>query len=199
MDVSELQRQVEYKFAPAPLLAVQALANTYSYEDDEERLLDPEAARSWLVGSGLASPAISVGPRDLERLVELRSAVRGLIAANLPETAEGGHPARNAAVLASQAPPLRATSDGRLELDLEPASSVEELAGQVAGIVLRSQLGGEWERLKICASDDCRWAFYDASRNRGGTWCQMEVCGNRVKNRRYRARAHDAGSRESEG
>jgi len=38
------------------------------------------------------------------------------------------------------------------------------------------------------ASDDCRWAFYDSSKNRGGTWCRMEECGNRVKNRRYRDR-----------
>ena len=29
---------------------------------------------------------------------------------------------------------------------------------------------------------------YDSSRNRGGTWCQMEVCGNRIKNRHYRER-----------
>jgi len=29
----------------------------------------------------------------------------------------------------------------------------------------------------------------DASKNRGATWCQMEVCGNRVKNRRYRKRS----------
>ena len=42
MDVSELERQIEYKFAPAPLIALQALANTYSFEDDEELLLDPK-------------------------------------------------------------------------------------------------------------------------------------------------------------
>ena len=58
MDVAELQRQVEYKFAPEPLLAIQGLANTYSFEDDEERLSDPEATRRWLVETGLAQPGV---------------------------------------------------------------------------------------------------------------------------------------------
>jgi predicted RNA-binding Zn ribbon-like protein len=191
MDVAELERQVEYKFAPVPLLAVQALANTYSYEDDEERLPDPEGARGWLVGSGLARPGIEVGAGEFEGLRELRGAVRSLIGANLPETAADGDAAVAARLLAAHAPALTSGPGGRLELDLSPAGSVDEFAAQIAGIVFRAQLDGEWERLKICAADDCRWAFYDASRNRGGTWCQMEVCGNRAKNRRFRARAHE--------
>ena len=56
------------------------------------------------------------------------------------------------------------------------------------GIVLQAQIDGTWDRLKICAADDCRWAFFDASKNRGGHWCTMELCGNREKNRAYRAR-----------
>ena len=46
----------------------------------------------------------------------------------------------------------------------------------------------EWTRLKVCARDSCRWAFYDTSRNRSGRWCSMAGCGNIVKMRRaYRA------------
>jgi predicted RNA-binding Zn ribbon-like protein len=194
VEIEELQRQVEYKFAPAPLLAVQALANTYSYEDGEERLLDAASAKRWLVDSGLAAAGVVVGDAELESLRALRGAVRTLIGANLAESADGGNLDAAAALLAGRAPALIPGGDGELTLDLEPARSVEEFAGQIAGIIFRSQLNGEWGRLKICASDDCRWAFFDASRNRGGTWCQMEVCGNRVKNRRYRARAHAAGS-----
>jgi predicted RNA-binding Zn ribbon-like protein len=39
-----------------------------------------------------------------------------------------------------------------------------------------------------CANDDCQWAFYDRSRNHGGTWCDMATCGNKLKNRDFRAR-----------
>ena len=69
-----------------------------------------------------------------------------------------------------------------------PAKSIDGVIAQLIGIIFQAQLEGEWPRLKICASDECRWAFFDSSRNRGGTWCQMEVCGNRIKNRAYRRR-----------
>jgi predicted RNA-binding Zn ribbon-like protein len=83
---------------------------------------------------------------------------------------------------------LGAGPDGTLGLELDPVDSVDELIAQFVGIVFQAQLTDQWPRLKICASDECRWAFYDSSRNRGGTWCQMEVCGNRIKNRAYRQR-----------
>ncbi len=49
---------------------------------------------------------------------------------------------------------------------------------------------GEWPRLKVCASPDCRWAFLDTTRNRSRRWCDMAGCGNRAKNRTWRER-HD--------
>lgn len=43
----------------------------------------------------------------------------------------------------------------------------------------------EPQRLKICPN--CQWLFLDRSRNRSRTWCDMTVCGNRVKaSRHYR-------------
>jgi predicted RNA-binding Zn ribbon-like protein len=42
--------------------------------------------------------------------------------------------------------------------------------------------------MKACDDEDCRWAFYDQSRNRSGKWCDMAECGNRHKVRRYRSR-----------
>jgi predicted RNA-binding Zn ribbon-like protein len=194
VDVAELKRQVEYKFAPVPLLAVQALANTFAFEPEEERLLDPGSAREWLVQSDLAVPEVEVGEPEFERLVRFRSAVRELIDANLTGELDPGA-ARDFARFAEAHPPwLASPAPGALALDLSPADSVEAFIGQIVGIVYQAQLTGQWERLKVCASDECRWAFYDTSRNRSGTWCQMEVCGNKMKNRAYRrrrrARAH---------
>jgi predicted RNA-binding Zn ribbon-like protein len=42
--------------------------------------------------------------------------------------------------------------------------------------------------MKACRAEDCRWAFYDRSRNRSRAWCSMRECGNRAKARSYRAR-----------
>jgi predicted RNA-binding Zn ribbon-like protein len=62
--------------------------------------------------------------------------------------------------------------------------ALEEILGAVARLGVLGDLG----RVKICPADDCRWAFYDASRNGSRQWCSMAVCGNRAKARTHRAR-----------
>ena len=52
----------------------------------------------------------------------------------------------------------------------------------------RAMADGTWPRLKACAAHNCEWAFYDTSKNRSRTWCNMAVCGNREKARAYRQR-----------
>ncbi|BBG00337.1 hypothetical protein PSA01_65350 [Pseudonocardia saturnea] len=47
---------------------------------------------------------------------------------------------------------------------------------------------GRIRRLNLCANDDCRWAFWDASRPGTGRWCSMQVCGGQHKAREYRRR-----------
>jgi predicted RNA-binding Zn ribbon-like protein len=191
MDVGELARQIEYKVAPQPLIAVQGLANTFAFEPGEERLVDAASARAWLIESDLAAPRVPVAESDLRHLVECREAIRDLIDANLhgdPDTAA----ARLARLAADHPVALAAAQDGTLGVDLTPASTVAGVIAQMLGIVFAAQLTDEWPRLKICSSDECRWAFYDSSRNRSGTWCQMETCGNQIKNRAYRRRRSEA-------
>ena len=47
-------------------------------------------------------------------------------------------------------------------------------------------------RLKICPN--CQWLFIDRSRNRSRSWCDMAVCGNRVKAGRHYRRQKEAES-----
>ncbi len=47
----------------------------------------------------------------------------------------------------------------------------------------------ELASLKQCAADQCGWLFLDRSRNHARRWCDMRVCGNNEKARRfYRSR-----------
>lgn len=49
-------------------------------------------------------------------------------------------------------------------------------------------------RIKLCENSDCRWIFYDSSKNRSRRWCAGYACGNIMTVRRYRARhAQSAG------
>jgi predicted RNA-binding Zn ribbon-like protein len=92
--------------------------------------------------------------------------------------------------------PLRASFDGSGDLRLRAAGD-RPIAGVVAGLleaVRQAGSDGSWERLKVCAKDSCRWAFYDTSRNRSGRWCSMAGCGNQVKMQRAHARRRQAGA-----
>jgi predicted RNA-binding Zn ribbon-like protein len=42
--------------------------------------------------------------------------------------------------------------------------------------------------VRACAAEKCRWLFVDTSRNHARRWCDMKVCGNRDKVRRFQER-----------
>jgi predicted RNA-binding Zn ribbon-like protein len=44
--------------------------------------------------------------------------------------------------------------------------------------------------VRVCEAPDCAWLFLDQSRNSSRRWCDMKVCGNREKARRYYQRTH---------
>lgn len=73
-------------------------------------------------------------------------------------------------------------------------------AGDVVAAVLTAISAGTWKRLKACP--DCRWVFYDNTRNGSKRWCLMyaggpegRACGTIAKVRRYRDRQATAGVR----
>jgi predicted RNA-binding Zn ribbon-like protein len=43
-------------------------------------------------------------------------------------------------------------------------------------------------RIRKCASSTCEWLFLDTSKNHTRRWCDMKVCGNRNKARRFQLR-----------
>jgi predicted RNA-binding Zn ribbon-like protein len=43
-------------------------------------------------------------------------------------------------------------------------------------------------RIRACGAGSCRWLFLDTSKNHSRRWCNMKVCGNRMKARRFQAR-----------
>jgi predicted RNA-binding Zn ribbon-like protein len=46
--------------------------------------------------------------------------------------------------------------------------------------------------LSMCASEDCAWLFLDQTKNHRRRWCDMKVCGNRVKARRHYQRVKES-------
>ncbi|WP_129843044.1 CGNR zinc finger domain-containing protein [Streptomyces sp. RFCAC02] len=71
-------------------------------------------------------------------------------------------------------------------------------AAGTLGTVLEAVALGRWPRMKACP--DCRWVFYDSTRNAGKRWCLMTAggpdgrsCGSIAKVRRHR-RKHATGT-----
>jgi predicted RNA-binding Zn ribbon-like protein len=67
------------------------------------------------------------------------------------------------------------------------AADAEAPALLLAQRALDLLIGDEPPRLHACASETCRWLFLDTSKNRTRRWCDMKICGNRAKARRYSA------------
>jgi len=41
------------------------------------------------------------------------------------------------------------------------------------------------ELVRECGDDTCRWLFVDRSKNHSRRWCDMRICGNRMKARKF--------------
>jgi len=184
--------EAETKPAPMPLLVVQSFVNTWEGDSGTDLLGDPGRARRWLQEAGLLE-GVSADDADLASVREIRESIRSLLVHN-----GGGHAPDFAALTA-----LRTLADRcRLQLFVLSPGIVELQPGDGAGlpalarlllIVRDAQREGSWERLKACRNPDCRWAFYDRSHAGRGAWCDMAVCGNRIKNRNLRSRRSGRG------
>lgn len=174
--------------APGALEHVRAFVNTLDLESGADEIADPDALRRWLEARGLVRPGTVASLGDVEEAAAVREALRALLVAN------GGGPLdpRGPSVLDAAARragmALRFGPDGLASQEPSGAGAAAGL-GRLLGIAAIAMTDGTWSRLKACRAGDCRWAYYDGSRNRSRRWCSMAVCGNRTKARAYRARS----------
>ena len=171
--------------APGRLRLVQRFVNTLDLEHGREVYGSPLALARYLERLGLMPGRLDEA--DLEKALGLREALRALVLAN------SGFPPDAGATLVLE----RAARDARLTLlfdargnaELVPQErGIDGVLGTLVAAVYAAVEQGTWPRLKACRRDVCHWVFWDASRNRSGTWCHMAVCGNRTKTRAYRRR-----------
>jgi len=168
---------------------VQSFVNTWEGDTGMDLLADPVAGPRWLREAGLARGH----DVDLAEARAIREGIRALLVAN------GGGPDAGPADLEA----LRGLADrARLrsvvldggEVELEPDEGPGPSSMAALLLVIRdAQRDGSWLRLKACRNPDCHWAYYDRSHAGRGAWCDMAVCGNRIKNRNLRSRRSAVG------
>lgn len=143
----------------------------------------PADLQRWLARRDLVEEDCSVTRRDRVRALVVRDGLRALLVAKHGERDQAPIDALNGH--ASQLP-----STVQLDPQHPHFAAAERTAAGALGLILSltaaAMLDGTWSRLKACR--ECRWAFYDHSRNAAGSWCSMAVCGGRAKQRAYYAR-----------
>jgi predicted RNA-binding Zn ribbon-like protein len=178
------------KAAPSSLRLVQAYVNTTDHER-LEALSSPTDLKDWLSRHGLLADAPAPGASDLRRALEVREALRVLLQVN---NVRAGSQVASATLdeafatldeAATRALPSLEFGEGGARL-VSRAPGTNGALGRLLILVSAAMIDGSWSRLKACRN--CRWIFYDYSRNRSATWCSMVLCGNRQKTRLYRSR-----------
>jgi predicted RNA-binding Zn ribbon-like protein len=174
--------------APGRLQLLQRFINTWNHDFPPhwDRLGTPRKASTWLRQKGLIAAGSHISAADAVRLRELREAIRSLVVANPgppdPTAVEILRAAsRTAGVI------VTADDDGRTHLEPQRAG-IDGAVATLLSIMHEAQLTDDWRRLKACRQ--CRYAFYDRSKNRSAAWCAMSICGNRAKNRAHYQRQH---------
>ncbi len=176
------------------------LVNTIDWRDDPARRVDliptGAALAAWARHAG--SPAAAAGcrqPGRLKRAVQLRETLAVLLTAAakdrpLPAAALSELTRWHQAAWGHRM--LTTSSQTAIWRWREGTNPADRLLFTIALDAAELLVSADLRRLRICAGAGCGWFFLDRSKAGRRRWCDMEVCGNRVKVRSYRARAaHD--------
>jgi len=139
--------------------------------------------RHWLQVHGVRAGATT---KDFEQAVELRQAIRAFLKLPVDKRRRGSKAAEPFSRAAEQFPLIVQIASGGT-LTLGAHDDAQGLACVLAQLY-RLSVTGELDRLKMCASDECQWIFFDRSKPSNRRWCSSALCGNRQKTRAYRKR-----------
>lgn len=145
-----------------------------------------DGLREWMRARGLLARGAAVRASEHRRALQLRQAIRDFIA--IPPEQRALHSELAAPLRqAGAAFPLVVQVHGNGHIGLEPAPGASHL-GRVLAELYRLGERDALDPLKMCASEECHWVFYDRSKPGSRRWCSSTLCGNREKTRSYRSR-----------
>jgi|JI10StandDraft_1071094.scaffolds.fasta_scaffold46919_4 predicted RNA-binding Zn ribbon-like protein len=161
-----------------------AFCNTVALPDAADRFDHAAGLAAWALRAGYPLDGVP-GPADFDACITLRSELRAIFEA-----------------LADGKPPPQAALDWLSGINLPPRLVWDKVAGRARPIAAGGRLdqlrqalvadavdlltGTAQARIKRCPAHDCRWFFFDTSRNGTRRWCAMADCGVKDKVRRFR-------------
>ena len=141
----------------------------------------------WLSARELLRESVQLGEDNHRSVLALREALRSFIQlAPIDRKVDVPAAARLNALAVNF--PLTLTVEGGgvalQPLRVSPASGLGTILAELQQLAATERL----DRLRMCASEECHWVFFDRSKPANRRWCNSAVCGNRQKTRAYRAR-----------
>jgi predicted RNA-binding Zn ribbon-like protein len=80
--------------------------------------------------------------------------------------------------------------DGHVVTEIRnDAADLDLIAAMIAYRMVEHVLPLPKDRLRICQGPNCSWLFIDSSKAGRRVWCDMAVCGNAAKSRRFQSRS----------
>ena len=67
-------------------------------------------------------------------------------------------------------------------------NALDRMLWRVADSAAEMLTTDDLTRLRECSGEECHWLFLDISKNKRRQWCDMQMCGNLAKVRRFRQR-----------
>lgn len=171
---------------PPAVRLIRDFVNTYEPQADEELLKAPDQLGDWLLEQHLVAAGTQVTDADLRAARAVREGFRNVLLSHAGHHPDPEEVDAFRTVLADLPVRLDFGTHG-YRLVSTRTDAVGRALGQLLDAVRLASSDGTWVRLKVCARETCRWAFYDASRNQVRRWCSMAGCGNYVKMRRASA------------
>jgi predicted RNA-binding Zn ribbon-like protein len=132
-----------------------------------------------LIGRARRAPLRAV--RTLERARALREALFALFA----RADRSGLEALRVALPAAYRNPMLPSRPGYRLVWEEDPEALDRMLGPIVRSAVDLLTSEQLDRVRVCGADNCDWLFLDESRSRSRQWCNMAVCGNRAKARRF--------------
>jgi predicted RNA-binding Zn ribbon-like protein len=153
-------------------------------------ILSPREERA-LVGCARRAPDEAL--KVLERARFQREALFAIFSRGAPSALDD---LRRALPAVYRHPVLRSSPGYELAWEDDP-KALDRMLGPVLRSAVALLTSRELDRVRVCGADNCDWLFLDESRSRSRQWCNMSVCGNRAKARRFYQRKRSLKRRRS--
>lgn len=173
------------RHAPDDLEHLRMFLNTANNYYDTDVILEPTGRSDWFARQLPDFDIEDLDAAGWKRLAVLRDALRSLVAG------EAGAGERVSAI--AERYPLELRFEGTGDATTSTVSARRQGAEHTIAVAVLAALhaaatDGRLSRLRLCDRPECRWCYYDASKNRSARWCSADPCGDLMKARAYRSR-----------